>query len=105
MASTQCIDAGDGQVPLVHGFRTLLDDLATLTRNTVCFGGGKVLTVYATATPVQRRAFGLLGVESAVRVQCCINGLRRKAVKFGLEYSPGRILLDTVTAESLTREG
>ena len=64
-ASTQRIDAGDGQVQPVHGFRTLLDDLATLTRNTVCFGGGKVLTVYPTATPVQRRAFGLLGVELA----------------------------------------
>jgi hypothetical protein len=64
-ASTQRIDAGDGQVQPVHGFRTLLDDLATLTRNTVCFGGGKLLTVYPTATPVQRRAFGLLGVELA----------------------------------------
>lgn len=63
-ASTQRIELGDGQVQ-PHSFRTLLDDLATLTRNTVCFGGDKVLTVHATPTPVQRRAFSLLGVELA----------------------------------------
>jgi hypothetical protein len=43
----------------------LLDDLATLTRNTVCFGRDKMLIVHATPTPVQRRAFNLLEVESA----------------------------------------
>jgi hypothetical protein len=64
-ASTQCVDAGDGQVQPVHSFRTLLDDLATLTRNTVCFGGDKVLTVHATPTPMQRQAFSLLEVELA----------------------------------------
>lgn len=64
-ASTQCVDAGDGDVQPVHSFRTLLDDLATLTRNTVCFGGDKVLIVHATPTPVQRRAFSLLGIELA----------------------------------------
>ena len=62
-ASTQCVDAGDGQVQPVHSFRTLMDDLATLTRNTVCFGGDKVLTVLATPTPIQRRAFRLLEIE------------------------------------------
>src|SRR5271170_7804342 len=64
-ASTQCIDAGDGEVQPAHSFRTLLDDLATLTRNTVCFGGDKMLIVHATPTPVQRRAFSLLEVELA----------------------------------------
>jgi hypothetical protein len=64
-ASTQCVDAGDGEIHPVHSFRTLLDDLATLTRNTVCFGGHKTLTVQATPTPVQRRAFSLLGVQLA----------------------------------------
>ena len=64
-ASTQRIEVGDGEVLPVHSFRTLLDDLATLTRNTVCFGGQKTLTVQATPTPVQRRAFSLLGVEAA----------------------------------------
>lgn len=64
-ASTQRIDAGDGESHPVHSFRTLLADLATLTRNTVCFGGQKMLTVQTTATPLQRRALSLLGVELA----------------------------------------
>ena len=64
-ASTQCVDDGDGDIHPVHSFRTLLGDLATLTRNTVCFGGQKMLTVQSTATPIQRRALSLLGVELA----------------------------------------
>jgi len=64
-ASTQRVEVGDGQVQPVHSFRTLLDDLATLTRNTVCFAGQSTLTVHATPTPVQRRAFSLLGVALA----------------------------------------
>jgi hypothetical protein len=64
-ASTQRIDAGDGDIQPVHSFRTLLDDLATLTRNAVCLGGQKMLTVQATPTPVQRRALSLLGVQIA----------------------------------------
>jgi hypothetical protein len=62
-ASTQRVDVGDDATQPVHSFRTLLGDLATLTRNTVCFGGQKVMTVQATPTPVQRRALTLLGVE------------------------------------------
>jgi hypothetical protein len=64
-ASTQRVDAGGGEIHPVHSFRTLLDDLATLTRNTVCFAGQKTLTVQSTPTPVQRRALSLLGVELA----------------------------------------
>jgi hypothetical protein len=64
-ASTQRVDAGDGESHPVHSFRTLLLDLATLTRNTVCFGGKKMLTVQSTASPVQSRALSLLGVELA----------------------------------------
>ncbi len=64
-ASTQRTEAGDGQSQPVHSFRTLLGDLATLTRNTVCFGGQKMLTVLTTPTPMQRRAFSLLGVQMA----------------------------------------
>jgi hypothetical protein len=64
-ATTQRVDVGDGEIHPVHSFRTLLGDLATLTRNTVCFGGQKMLTVQSTATPVQRRALSLLGVELA----------------------------------------
>jgi hypothetical protein len=55
-ASTQRVDAGDGESHPVHSLRTPLLDLATLTRNTVCFGGQKMLTVQSTASPVQRRA-------------------------------------------------
>jgi Transposase DDE domain len=64
-ASTQRIEVGDGQVQTVHSFRSLMDDLATLTRNTVCFGADKVLTVLATPTPIQRQAFRLLEIELA----------------------------------------
>ena len=46
-------------------FRTLLADLATLTRNTVRLGGNQQATILATPTPVQRRAFDLLGVTLA----------------------------------------
>ena len=46
----------------VHSFRSLLADLATLTRNQVRFGKGHTVTMLATPTPVQERAFALLGV-------------------------------------------
>jgi Transposase DDE domain len=49
----------------VHSFRTLLADLATLTRNTVRFGDNLPMTVLSRPTPLQQRAFGLLGVASA----------------------------------------
>jgi Transposase DDE domain len=47
-ASTQHVDIGDGEIHPVHSFRTLLADLATLTRNTVCFGGQ---TMFGIAPP------------------------------------------------------
>jgi Transposase DDE domain len=53
----------DGQP--VHSFRTLLTDLATLTRNTVRFGNDLSATVLATPTPFQQHAFELLGVSPA----------------------------------------
>jgi hypothetical protein len=65
-ASTQRIDGDDGGSYPVHSFRTLLADLATLTRNIVCFAGQKMLTVQTTPTPLQRQALSLLGVELAV---------------------------------------
>jgi len=48
----------------VHSFRTLLADLATLTRNTIvtAIAPGLPLTVLARSTPVQRRAYELLEV-------------------------------------------
>jgi hypothetical protein len=46
----------------VHSFRSLLSDLATLTRNQVRFAKGQAMTMLATPTPVQDRAFKLLGL-------------------------------------------
>jgi hypothetical protein len=57
-ASTKQTDDG---LP-VHSFRSLLADLATLTRNLVRFGKGHTVAMLATPTIVQERAFTLLGV-------------------------------------------
>ena len=48
----------------VHSFRSLLADLATLTRNTVVtpLADAGELTVYARPTPLQQKAFALLGI-------------------------------------------
>ena len=54
----------DGQP--VHSFATLLADLANLTRNTVRFADALPVTILATPTPVQQRAFQLLGISHAV---------------------------------------
>jgi transposase len=51
----------DGQP--VHSFRTLLADLATLTRNTVRFDTDICTAILATPTPLQQRAFDLLGIS------------------------------------------
>jgi Transposase DDE domain len=51
----------DGQP--VHSFRTLLADLATLTRNTVRCGEAPAMTILARPTKIQQRAFQLLGVK------------------------------------------
>jgi len=49
----------------VHSFRTLLADLATVTRNTVRFDRGLCATVLATPTAFQQHAFDLLGIAPA----------------------------------------
>ena len=49
----------------VHSFRSLLANLATLTRNQVRFGKGQTMTMLATPTTLQDRAFHLLGVTPA----------------------------------------
>lgn len=49
----------------VHSFRTLMDDLATLTRNTVRCGDLKPFVIAADPTPSQRAAFAALGVRNA----------------------------------------
>jgi hypothetical protein len=50
----------------VHSFRSLLADLATLTRNTVRFGRGTTMQLLATPTPLQQRVFDLLGGNPAL---------------------------------------
>ena len=50
----------DNGEPL-QSFATLLDGLAALTRNTIVFAGGARITKLSTPTPLQRRAFELLG--------------------------------------------
>ena len=49
----------------MHSFRTLIADLATLTRNTVRFGANLPMTVLSRPTPFQQRAFDLLGIALA----------------------------------------
>ena len=46
----------------VHSFRTLLQDLATLTRNTVRLGDAPPAIMLASPTPVQREVFDKLQV-------------------------------------------
>jgi hypothetical protein len=53
----------DGQP--VHSFRTLLQDLGTLTRNAVRFGDAPPVTMLAKPTPIQKAAFERLGVPLA----------------------------------------
>ena len=53
----------DGQP--VHSFRTLLQDLANLTRNNVRFGDARPTTILSRPTPTQTRAFNLLGLKIA----------------------------------------
>jgi hypothetical protein len=50
----------------VHSFRTMLTDLATLTRNTVRLGHAATFPLLATPTQIQRRALDLLGLKPAL---------------------------------------
>ncbi len=49
----------------VHSFRSLLADLACLTRNTVRFGKQQTMEILAKPTPIQQRALDLLGSKPA----------------------------------------
>jgi hypothetical protein len=60
-AATKRTDAGHP----VHSFRTLLTDLATVTRNTVRFGKDLYATILATPTPFQQHVFDLFGIAPA----------------------------------------
>jgi hypothetical protein len=61
---TQKKRTDDGQP--VHSFRTLLADLATLTRNTVRCGKAPEMVLFVRPTEIQQRAFDLLGVKLQV---------------------------------------
>lgn len=50
----------------VHSLRSLITDLATLARNTVRFQRGPQTTVLTKPTPLQQRAFDLLGLTIAL---------------------------------------
>ncbi|HEY2417689.1 MAG TPA: IS1634 family transposase [Steroidobacteraceae bacterium] len=61
-AASKRTDPTSGEPLPVHSFRTLLADLATLTRNRVQFGPDRRETVIATPTELQRNALNMLGV-------------------------------------------
>ena len=50
----------------VHSFRTLLQDLATLTRNTVRMGNAPQAIMLASPTPIQQEVFAKLEVPLTV---------------------------------------
>jgi len=56
---TRRTDDGDP----VHSFQTLLQDLASLTRNRIRFTSGDETDMLTTPTPLQEKAFSLLGVR------------------------------------------
>jgi Transposase DDE domain len=64
-AASKRTDPAHGEPLPVHSFRTLLADLATLTRNVVQLGKHRLNILLAAPTKVQRRAFDLLGVAIA----------------------------------------
>ena len=49
----------------VHSFRSLLADLATLSRNTVGYGKKQSMTILAKPTPTQKKALKLLDIKLA----------------------------------------
>jgi Transposase DDE domain len=64
-ATSKHTNPAHGEPLPVHSFRTLLADLATLTRNVVQLGKHRINILLAQPTKVQRRAFDLLGVALA----------------------------------------
>jgi hypothetical protein len=53
----------------LHSFATLLGELGALTRNTIVFSGGARVTNLAATTPLQRRAFELIGVAVPIELK------------------------------------
>jgi hypothetical protein len=67
LAKVRTKQGADGEA--LHSFATLLGELATLTRNTIVFSGGARVTNLAAATPLQRRAFELIGVPVPIELK------------------------------------
>jgi hypothetical protein len=65
-AASKQTEPGSGEPLPVHSFRTLLADLATVTRNTVRLGRDRISALLTSPTVVQRRAFDLLGLTVKV---------------------------------------
>jgi len=61
-AKSKLTDPAHGVRLPVHSLRTLLADLATLTRNNVRIGAKDLTIMLSTPTQIQRRAFELLGM-------------------------------------------
>ncbi len=53
---------------IVHNFSTLLNHLATLTRNTIKFAGGTRIEKLSLPTPLQRRAYELIGTPIPTKI-------------------------------------
>jgi hypothetical protein len=56
----------DGQA--IHSLATLFDELGTLTRNTIVFAGGARIAKLAIPTPLQHRAFELIGTPIPIEL-------------------------------------
>jgi hypothetical protein len=52
----------------IHNLATLFAELGTLTRNTIVFAGGARITKLAVPTPLQRRAFELIGAPIPIEL-------------------------------------
>lgn len=63
-------DRAASDAAVARDLAPILDHLATLTRNTIAWPGGRRIDQLATATPEQRRAFDLLGAAIPLTLAC-----------------------------------
>jgi hypothetical protein len=100
-AKKKCTD--DGQ--LVHSFRILLADLATLTRNTVICGKAPAKALLARPTEIQQRAFDPLGIKLHMAlVNQGTTNVSQIAQESGLQrMAVTRIKADPAAAEAMLR--
>jgi Transposase DDE domain len=67
LAKTSRQRTNDGDA--IHNLATLFAELGTLTRNTIAFTGGARITKLAVPTPLQRRAFELIGTPIPIALR------------------------------------